>query len=203
MTGGGSSMTKPKKVISPVNCTYVPMKPPHLPPVNLHWQLLPYHSSLRMIGKPQLLFDIAIPTTQIRFAAEPFPRPLRNTDFDKPASDDEQLDEMVVECDCLPEKLIHVRRAGGIRCWDVFDKIYWAYNRVLTAYEREKIRPKEMLRVQEAFKNRCAGSLGLTKYEEYQGLRCVDKLQGKSFFLGLTRPTSCSNWVLHLGSKPQ
>lgn len=178
------------------------MKPPHLPPVNLHWQLLPYHSSLRVIGKPQLLFDIAVPISQMRFAATPYPLPLRNTDLDKPATDDEQLDEMTIECECLPERLIQVRRARGIRCRDVFDKIYWEFNRVLNEREREKIRPKELVRVREAFKTRCAGSSGLTKYEEHQGLRCVDKLQGKTFFLGLTRPTSSSNWVLHLGNKP-
>jgi len=202
MTGGGSSMAKPKKVTSPVSCTFVPMKPPHLPPVNLHWQLLPYHSSLRVIGKPRLLFDIAVPITQMRFAAEPFPRPLRNTDLDKPAADDEELDEMNIECEYVPERLIQVRRSRGIRCRDVFEKIYCAYNRVLSEMEREKIRPKDMVRVKEAFKNRCAESLGLTKYEEHQGLRCVDKLQGRTFFLGLTRPSSNSNWVLHLGRKP-
>lgn len=178
------------------------MKPPHLPPVNLHWQLLPYHSSLRVIGKPQLLFDIAVPISQMRFAADPYPRPLRNRDLDKPAADDEQLDEMTIECECLPEKLIHVTRARGIRCRDVFDKVYCAYNRVLDAKERAKIRPKEMVRVQEAFKIRCAESPGLTEYEAYQGLRCVDRLQGKTYFLGLTRPSSDSNWVLHLGNKP-
>lgn len=198
-TGGGSSMAKPKKVTSPVSCTFVPMKPPHLPPVNLHWQLLPYYPS---IGKPQLLFDITVPITQMRFAAAPFPRPLRNTDLDKPAADDELLDEMTIECDSLPEKLILVTRTKGIRCRDVFDRIYLAYNRVLSEFEREKIRPKELVRVQEAFKTRCARSPGLTKYEEHQGLRCVDRLQGKTFFLGLTRPSSSSNWVLHLGSKP-
>jgi len=201
-TGGGSSMAKPKKVTSPVSCTYVPMKPPHLPPVNLHWQLLPYHSSLRVIGKPRLLFDIAVPTTQIRFATEPYARPLRSHDLDKPAADDEELDEMTIECECLPEKLIYVRRARGIRCRDVFDKIYWAYNRVLDEKERGRIRPRDMVRVREAFKARCAESPGLIEYEKYQGLRCVDKLQGKTFFLGLTRPTSHSNWVLHLGDKP-
>jgi hypothetical protein len=164
--------------------------------------LLPYHSSLRVIGKPQLLFDISLPITQMRFAAAPYPRPLRNADLDKPAADDEQLDEMTIECECLPERLIHVTRARGIRCWDVLDKIYWAYNRILSEHEREKIRPRELVRVQEAFKTRCAGSPGLTKYEEHQGFRCVDKLQGRTFFLGLTRPTPSSNWVLHLGSKP-
>jgi hypothetical protein len=178
------------------------MKPPHLPPVNLHWQLLPYHSSLGAIGKPQLLFDIAVPLTQMRFATPPYPRPLRNTDLDKPAADDEELDEMTIECESLPEKFIQVRRPQGVRCRDVFEKIYWAYNRVLSEHEREKIRPKELVRVREAFKARCASSPGLTKYEEHQGLRCVDKLLGRTFFLGLTRPTSSSNWVLHLGSRP-
>jgi hypothetical protein len=195
-------MAKPKKVTSPVACTFVPMKPPHLPSVNLHWQLLPYHSSLRVIGKPQLLFDISVPTTQMRFAAEPFPRPLRNADLDKPASDDDELDEMNIECECLPEKLIQVRRSKGIRCRDVFDKIYRSYNRVLSEIEREKIRPKDLPRVQQAYKIRCAESPSLTKYEEYQGLRCVDKLQGRTFFLGLTRMSSNSNWVLHLGRSP-
>jgi hypothetical protein len=139
----------------------------------------------------------------MRFAAQPYPRPLRNTDLDKFASDNVDFDEMTIECDCLPEKVIYVKRARGIRCRDVFDKIYLAYNRVLTEIERDKIKPKEKVRVQQAFKNRCSTSPGLTKYEEYQGLRCVDKLQGKSFFLGLTRPNSSSNWVLHLGGKPQ
>jgi hypothetical protein len=175
------------------------MKPPHLPPVNLHWQLLPYYSS---IGKSKLLFDITAPISQMRFAAVPFPRPLRNTDLDKPAADDEQLEEMTIECEGLPERFIQVRRTKGIRCRDVFDKIYSAYNRVLSDIEREKIPPKDLARVREAFKTRCAGSPGLAKYEERQGLRCVDKLQGKTFFLGLTRPSSSSNWVLHLGRKP-
>jgi hypothetical protein len=192
-------MAKPKKVTSPIACTFVPMKPPHLPPVNLHWQLLPYHPS---IGKSQVLFDITAPISEMRFAAAPFPRPLRNTDLDKPAADDEQLDEMTIECESLPERFIQVRRTRGIRCRDVFDKIYSAYNRVLSDIEREKIRPKDMVSVQEAFKTRCEGSPGLSKYEERQGLRCVDRLQGKTFFLGLTRPSPSSNWVLHLGRKP-
>jgi len=176
------------------------MKPPHLLPVNLHWQLLPYQSSKR---RHQLLFDISAPITQMRFAATPFPLPLQNSDLDKPAADDEQFDEMTIECECLPERFIEVRRTKGIRCRDVFDKIYWAYNRVLSDIEREKIRRTELAGVREAFKTRCAKSPGLTKYEEYQGLRCVDKLQGKTFFLGLSRPSPSSHWVLHLGTSPR
>jgi len=193
-------MAKPKKVISPVSRTFVPMKPPHLPPVNLHWQLLPYVS---LNKRRQLLFDITVPITEIRFAATPYPLPLRNSDLDKPAADDEQLDEMTIECECLPERFIQVKRTKGIRCRDVFDKIYWAYNRVLSDLERDKIRPTELARVKQAFKTRCAKSPGLTKYEEYQGLRCVDRLQGKTFFLGLSRLSPSSNWVLHLGAGPK
>jgi len=176
------------------------MKPPHLPPVNLHWQLLPYVSLNR---RHQLLFDISLPTTQIRFAGKPFPVQLRNSDLDKPAADDKEFDEMTIECEYLPETFIQVKRAKGIRCRDVFEQIYGAYNRVLNEFEREKIRPAELARIREAFKARCAKSPGLTKYEEHQGLRCVDKLQGKTFFWGLSRPSPSSNWVLHLGPGPK
>jgi len=188
-------MTKPKKVAKPHSYTLVPMKPPHLPPVNLHWQLLPYRKE---IGKPQLRFDITLPITHLCFTTTSYPRPLRKADLDKPAAD-EQLEEMTIECERLPSWFIRVKPKNGICCRDVFEAIFRTYNEVLTEAERSAIPEEQLSRIEAAFKARCAGSPGLIEYEERMGFRRVDLLKGKTLFLGLIRPTPDSNWVLKLG----
>jgi len=195
MTGGGASMTKPKKVTTPHSYTIVPMKPPHLPPVNLHWQLLPH---MKNIGKPQLRFDITLPITHICFTTSTYPRPLRKTDLDKAAAD-EPLEEMIIQCEHLPAWFISIKRRNGICCRDVFEAIFKTYNEVLTEVERRAIPEEQLSRVKAAFKTRCAESPSLYEYEERMGFRRVDLLKGKNIFLGLIRPRSDSNWILKVG----
>lgn len=175
------------------------MKPPHLPPVNLHWQLLPYNPTMKEIGKLQLRFDITVPVSHMRYITSTYPKPLRNADLDKPAAD-EHLDEMTIECERLPQWLICIRRRNGIKCRDVFEAIFRTYNAVLLDEECRAIPEKHLAQVKAAFKTRCIESPGLIEYEESMGLRRVDLLKGKTLFLGLTRPTPDSNWVLKLGS---
>lgn len=171
------------------------MKPPHLPPVNLHWQLLPY---MKIFGKPQLRFDITLPITHICFATSTYPRPLRKADLDKPAAD-EPLEEMVIECEQLPSWFICIKRRNGMCCRDVFEAIYRTYNEVLTEVERRAIPDEQLPRVKAAFKARCAESPGLYEYEERMGFRRVDLFKEKTLFLGLIRPKPDSNWVLKVG----
>lgn len=178
------------------------MKPPHLPLVNLHWQLLPHNSNPRCFDKPRVQFDISTPISSMRFLTATYPRPLRNSDLDKLVAD-EPLDEMTIECEKLPKGLVRIRRHRPITCRDVFEEIYKAYNSVLSDIEcrREVPSPRspQFLRINAAFKSRCALSPGLIEYEECQGFRRVDLLEGKTVFLGLTQPKPSANWVLQLG----
>ena len=173
----------------------VPMKPPHLPPVNLHWQMLPY---MKQFGKPQLRFDITLPVTHVCFTTSSYPQPLRKADLDKPAAP-ELLEEMTIECENLPSWFICIKSSNGIRCRDDFEAIFRTYNEVLTEAEYHTIPEDQFSRIKAAFKTRCAESPGLIEYEERMGFRRVDLLKGKTLFLGLVRPTSDSNWVLKLG----
>ena len=167
-----------------------------------HWQLLPHNSNPKCFEKPRVHFDISTPISSMRFLTATYPRPLRNADLDKLVAD-EPLDEMMIECEKLPKGLIRIRRHRPITCRDVFEEIFRAYNSVLSDIEcRREIpspRSPQFLRINAAFKSRCALSPGLIEYEECQGFRRVDLLEGKTIFLGLTQPRPSANWILQLG----
>lgn len=179
------------------------MKPPHLPPVKLHWQLLPHNSNPRCIGKAQLHFDITLPVTHLckRTATEAYSLPLSRSELSKPVAD-EPLQEMTIECEYLPKWYIRIRRPTGISCCDVFEEIFRTYHHVLSDDECSELEgyPRDhRSRVKAAFKARCAESPSLFDYEESQGYRRVDLLKGRTIFLGLTQPKPSSNWFLKLG----
>lgn len=180
------------------------MKPPHLPLVNLHWQLLPHNPHRR---KPAVHFDITVPITNIKFVAA-YRTPLSNFDLDKLVAD-EPLEEMMIECEGLPKGYVRISRPASrpITCRDVYEEIFQAYNRVLSDAERRRefraMHPERLQGISDAFKSRCASSQGLRGYEEGQGYRWVDLLQGRTMFLGLTQPKPTANWILQLGYPQQ
>jgi len=166
-------------------------------PITLHWQLLPYNCQ---ISRKFLRFDIShSPKTSIRDLNTG--RLLAESDYLKLASQP-ALDEMLIRCEHgakMEPWNIYVHRKGGIRCIDVFQAIHTSFSTPLEDDERKKIPRTRLSSCDKAFKRRCESSANLTLWEERQGMRRVDLLEGRTIFLGLALAPSRDCWLLQLG----
>lgn len=95
---------------------------------------------------------------------------------------------------------VDVKNSRGIRCRDVFEAIYKAFNEQLTLEEQRLVRDRRA--VEDAFRLRCKLAPGLPAVERSLGWKRVDVLCHRTIFLGLTQPKSGSDWVLNLGTPP-
>ncbi|CCL99746.1 uncharacterized protein FIBRA_01768 [Fibroporia radiculosa] len=191
----------PASVKPPRKGILKPMPPPE--PVTLHWLLLPYDPAR---SKKLIYFDIAHDPRLIRDHSNMPPVLLKSTDLEKLASEI-PLSEMSIRCAQLPHWDIHVTPSGpgGIRCKDVYRAIYETFHQQLSPMEKEYYIPAERLaRCEAYFRKRCKASQTLRGFEENQGMRRVDLLEGRAIFMGLRRPVEADGkpdqyWVLELG----
>ncbi|KAH9949812.1 hypothetical protein B0H21DRAFT_67595 [Amylocystis lapponica] len=176
---------------------------PPPPPVTLHWQLLPYDPRQ---SKKKIFFDVAYEVHFIRDHTTTPPVSLNRSEMEKPAAA-VPLTEMTIRCPQLRHWDVHVTRASGVRCVDVYRAIYETFHHTLSPVEREWYLPKDaagLARCEENFQKRCRTSPGLSEFERRQGMRRVDLLEGRRVFMGLRRPRDAddkpdSYWVLELG----
>lgn len=107
------------------------------------------------------------------------------------------LQEMDITCPIMQTSfIIRVRRSDGIRCIDIFQEIFDAYNHRLSKEERQLLASEIDDRCAMAFKQRCRDAPHLPPVNERQGMRRVDLLRGKRIFNGLTRDPLSQTWVL-------
>jgi hypothetical protein len=163
---------------------------PDVPPVTLHWKLLPFDAR-RSRGK--LEFDFAREVDEIVVAeTRGSSRPLTVLERNKPAANP-VITEMDIFCPELPDWPVHVARQSGIRCVDVFEAIYDTYDVELTTTERTI----HQSRIRNIERRRPGGAR--------KGVRRRDLLDGKTMFLGLDWRTSDSRypdgcWCLKVGT---
>jgi len=198
-TGSGSAgsdcemMTKkPRSILKKIATAAVPRDP-----ITLHWQLLPYNHH---ISRKFIRFDISHPPKNtIRDLNTG--RPLSESDYEKLASQP-ALDEMLIRCENgakIEPWNIYVHRKGGIRCIDIFQAIHESFSSVLDEDEKKKISRIKMSGCEKAFKRRCELSSNLTLWEQRQGMKRVDLLEGRTIFLGLASSPGRDCWLLQLG----
>ncbi|EIW81179.1 hypothetical protein CONPUDRAFT_82214 [Coniophora puteana RWD-64-598 SS2] len=112
----------------------------------------------------------------------------------------EPLTKMVIKVKHYPDWEIFVKRSSGIRCLDVFQAIFEAFNTPLTPAEKQMLVPSHMrASVEETFRLRCKAWPGLPDAELAHGWKRVDVLQQATLFLGLTQPQAGGDWMLNLG----
>jgi hypothetical protein len=118
-------------------------------------------------------------------------------DRNLPASSHCVLQEMDITCPVLQTSfLLKIRRPDGIRCIDVFQEIFDAYDHRLRSEERQALAPGIDDRCIVAFQKRCKDTPHLPLVNERQGMRRVDLLRGKRIFNGLKRDPRSQTWVL-------
>jgi len=118
-------------------------------------------------------------------------------DRNLPASSHCILNEMDVTCPVLQTSFtIRIRRPDGIRCIDVFQEIFNAYDHRLSKEEQRILASEIDDRCITAFKKRCRDAPHLPLVNERQGMRRVDLLRGKRIFNGLTRDPHSQTWLL-------
>ncbi|KAG9316005.1 hypothetical protein JVU11DRAFT_3666 [Chiua virens] len=181
--------------VLPRGSRLVPMKQPAF---DLHWQLLPF--DLRR-SKRLIRFDIAFPVDEIAFQERGHRSKLSDSELNKPAVNG-TMTKMLITFEQKPFSWeVDVKNAHGIRCRDVFEAIYKAFNEQLTLEEQRLVRDREA--VKEAFRLRCKLAPGLPEVERSLGWKRVDVLVHQTVFLGLTQPKYDGDWVLNLGALPR
>ncbi|KAF8125758.1 hypothetical protein EV363DRAFT_1175500 [Boletus edulis] len=181
--------------VPPPGSRLVPMKQPAY---DLHWQLLPYdpQRSRRLVR-----FDMAFPVDHIVFQDREHRTKLSDVELDKPAAND-TMTKMLITFEHGPFTWeVDVKNAHRIRCRDVFEAIYKAFNEQLTLEEQRLVGDRRT--VEAAFRLRCKLAPGLPEVERSLGWKRVDVLLHQTIFRGLTQPKSGGDWVLHLGSLPR
>ena len=170
------------------------MKPPAF---DLHWLLLPFDARR---SKRLLRFDMAFPADEAVFQASGRRTKLSDAELDKPAANG-TMTKMLITFEQRPFSWeVDVKNTRGIRCRDVFEAIYKAFDEQLTLEEQKLVRDRRA--VEAAFRLRCRLSPGLPEVERSLGWKRVDVLLHKTVFLGLTPLKSGSHWVLNLGTLP-
>lgn len=163
----------------------------------LHWQLLPYNCQM---SRKFLRFDISHPPKNtIRDLLTG--RSWSESDYLKLASQP-ALDEMLIRCENGPRMEpwnIYVHRRGGIRCIDVFQAIHSSFSTPLEDDEKRKMSRTRLSGCDKAFRRRCDSAAGLALFEERQGMKRVDLLEGRTIFLGLALSPARDCWLLQLG----
>lgn len=151
-----------------------------------------------------MYFDIGFdPRTDLKAKHDGGYRPLSEEEFDTPASSHCDLTEMIVVGPApLDQWPIRIQRSQGIRCIDVFQKIYTKLSEPLTEDEKDAIGRDYIERCTPAFKQRCKDCPGLTRYNEKCGMLRVDLLRGRRIFEGLTRDSKSATWVLQIYNFP-
>jgi hypothetical protein len=123
--------------------------------------------------------------------------PMSEADRNLPASSHCVLTEMDITCPILKTSfVIKVERPRGIRCIDVFQEIFNAYDIRLTRSEQETLASDIDDRCRTAFRKRCRDAPHLPPVNERQGMRRVDLLKGVRIFAGLTRDSRNQTWKL-------
>jgi hypothetical protein len=118
-------------------------------------------------------------------------------DRNLPASSHCVLQEMEITCPVLQTSFIlKIRRPGGIRCIDIFQEIFDAYDHRLRSEERQALASGIDDRCMVAFQKRCKDTPHLPLVNERQGMRRVDLLRGKRIFNGLKRDPRSQTWIL-------
>jgi hypothetical protein len=165
--------------------------------ITLHWQMLPYDSRM---SRKFLRFDISHPPKDtVRDLLTG--RCWSESDYLKLASQP-ALDEMLIRCENGPRMEpwnIYVHRKGGIRCLDVFQAIQSSFSTPVEDDEKRRLSRTKSLACEKAFRRRCESSAGLALWEERQGMKRVDLLEGRTIFLGLAMSPARDCWLLQLG----
>ena len=167
------------------------------PAFDLHWQLRPFDSQR---WKRLLRFDIAFPVDEIVFQDRGFRTKLSDAELNKPAASGTVTKMLIFFEQGQFSWEVDVNNTHGIRCRDVFQAIYKAFNKQLTLEERRLVRDRRA--VEDAFRLRCKLAPGLPEVERSLGWKRVDVLLHRTVFRGLTQPKSGSGWVLNLGTLP-
>jgi len=92
--------------------------------------------------------------------------------------------------------MIRIRRRDGIRCIDVLQEIFNAYDQRLSREEQQALALEIDERCVTAFKRRCKDAPHLPPVNERQGMRRVDLLRGRRVFNGLIRDPRSQTWLL-------
>ncbi|KAL0961508.1 hypothetical protein HGRIS_006449 [Hohenbuehelia grisea] len=191
----------PKRVDTPMTATFTNVKkvPTKLEAISLSWPLVEYNSKRRC---PLLYFDVAfdpIILSNVR-AKKPWEGAFLNltqTERETAACTHDTITDMAIVYPKFPYWPIHVHRAEGIRCIDVFEGLYTMFHTRLTKDEKAHVPLEYLQACQPAWDQRCKDAPCLTDYERRQGMRRVDLLKGTRIFSGLTR-TKEGTWELHL-----
>ncbi|KAK7022264.1 Metallo-beta-lactamase protein [Favolaschia claudopus] len=181
---------------SELNISLHRIKPLKPEAISLRWLLVKYTSSPKRSRDPLLYFDIGFdPKNRDNLKNRRRPgvgmTPVSEEDRILSASTHCSITEMNIVCPKLG--VITVSRRDGIRCIDVFDAIYQAYNKPI--WPNEQPGPDEMGRYMRHFKARCDACPN-PSHEFWVGMRRVDLLRGRRIFDGLTRLGS--DWELKL-----
>ena len=167
------------------------------PAYDLHWQLLPFDVQR---SRRLLRFDVAFPADEIVFQDRGFRTKLSDAELNKPAANGTMTKMLIVFEQGPFSWEMDVKNANGIRCRDVFEAIYKAFNEQLTLEEQRLVRDRRA--VEDAFRLRCKLAPGLPEVERSLGWKRADVLLHRTVFRGLTQPKSGSDWVLNLGTLP-
>lgn len=128
-------------------------------------------------------------------------RPLTQEEKDTPASSHCVVTEMIIMCEepVLARWNVVARRAEGLRCIDVFQAIYEAYNVPLTPSEIAELSDYIPQCIPD-FLQRCKDSPGLELSNQMRGMCRVDLLRTKKIFKGFTRKDG--TWIVQV-EKPR
>ncbi|KAJ2982213.1 hypothetical protein NUW54_g10780 [Trametes sanguinea] len=188
----------------------------------LHWLLSPPIQSPRTIpgGKlvtQQVIFDVTKPVSLIALRDITDRSVIRGQavlDYlSRPVCSVNPLKEMTLRCVNLPDFDIQVKGKDGaaLRCLDVFNAIYAAFDEITQPYHRERyVKAHNQQRCLDAFERRCRHShRQVADAEKAFGMRFVDLLEGNSYFHGLTTPLQGSRldrdgkvWYVTFGRHP-
>ena len=186
--------------VDPTTLTLFASAPQQEEAIALSWPLNVSDRPGRL-RKPRVYFDIWFsprrdPTAVMAFTSAGF-RPLSEDDHYLPASSHCVLTEMDITCPILRTSfIIKVERPQGIRCVDVFQGIFNAYDARLTAEEQRRFASEIDERCWRAFRQRCQDAPHLPEVNQRQGMRRVDLLRGVRIYDGLTRDARSQTWVL-------
>lgn len=127
---------------------------------------------------------------------------LNGEHFSAPATTP-QLSKIHISCKYLPQSIeIHpVYNSRSITIGDIIYGLYRALRGHASGADWSPLPKDAQRRVRNAWRRRYKrqGSSAEREYEERQGLRWVDFLEGNSGFRGLSSGHSIEHWVMHVG----
>jgi hypothetical protein len=117
------------------------------------------------------------------------------------------VETLRITCDLIPWEIVVQGSNGWITCGDVIFSLHSALQRTLLAEDFESLATKQKDIIRDAYSRRCRmrAEHGLAKTEESEkrkGLKWVDWLGNRSFFIGLAPSFDQEEtWILTLNQR--